>query len=143
MRALFALPALALLLIAGCTPTPTGFAASLPGSSWLVDRIVEPDGSVVRGTGETVTFGADGRLSLASCNQCNGGYQVSADGVLTLSEGVACTRRGCPEGAVELEREMQGPLSIARDGEYLVLGGAGTPQIILLPATDVAPVVPN
>lgn len=125
---------LALFLLAGCSVRPTGLAASLPGSVWLVDRIVETDGSVRRGTGETVAFGADGRIALSSCNECSGAYAVSPQGVLTLGAGVACTRRGCADGAVELERTMAGPLAMARDGEYLVLSASGgTPQVILLP----------
>ena len=133
---------LALFLLAGCSVRPTGLAASLPGSVWLVDRIVETDGSVRRGTGETIAFGADGRIALSSCNECSGAYAVSPQGVLTLGAGVACTRRGCPDGAVELERTMAGPLTMARDGEYLVLSAAaGTPQVILLPDALAAPTV--
>ena len=134
---------LALALLAGCGVRPTGLAATLPGSTWLVDRIVGADGSVRRGTGETVSFGADGRISLASCNQCGGSYSVSAAGVLTLGEGLACTRRGCPEGATELERDVVGPLQMSRDGEYLVLTGTTTEtQILLLPETAPAEATP-
>ncbi len=129
---------LAVLLLSGCGVRPTGLASTLPGSTWLLDRIVGADGSVRRGTGETVAFGADGRISLASCNLCGGGYTVSSSGVLTLGAGLACTRRGCPDGAIELERDLTGPLQMSRDGEYLVLSAAGgTPQILLLPETPV------
>ncbi len=135
---------LALVLLAGCGVRPTGTASSLPGTTWLVDRIVEPDGSVRRGTGETVAFGADGRVALSSCNLCGGPYRVSGDGVLTIDPALACTRRGCPDGATELEREMAGPLRMTRDGEYLVLSAPdGGRQILLLPDADVQAVPPS
>lgn len=132
--ALFVLAVVSLPVLAGCGVRPAGEASRLPGTTWLVDRIVEPDGSVRRGTGETVGFGADGRIALSSCNLCSGPYEVSRAGVLTLAPALACTRRGCAEGATELEREIVGPLQVRRDGEYLVLdGGAGGRQILLLP----------
>ena len=129
---------LSAVLLGGCGVRPTGLASTLPGSTWLVDRIVGADGSVRRGTGETVAFGADGRISLASCNLCGGAYTVSSSGVLSVGPGLACTRRGCPEGAIELERDLTGALQMSRDGEYLVLSAAGgAPQILLLPETPV------
>ena len=125
--------------LAGCGARPAGEASGLPGTTWLVDRIVEPDGSVRRGTGETVSFGADGRIALSSCNECSGPYGVSRAGVLTLDPALVCTRRGCAEGATELEREVVGPLQVRRDGEYLVLdGGADGRQILLLPDPEAA-----
>ena len=134
----------ALVLLAGCGVRPSGTASNLPGTRWLVDRIVEPDGSVRRGTGETVTFGADGRVALSSCNLCGGPYHVSSGGVLTLDPALACTRRGCPEGATELEREMVGALRMSRDGEYLVLSAVeGGRQILLLPDADVQAPAPS
>ena len=135
----------ALVLLAGCSVRPTsGPASTLPGTRWLVDRIVEPDGSVRRGTGETVAFGTDGRASLSSCNICNGPYAVTSAGVLTLAPSLACTRRGCPEGATELEREMVGALRISRDGEYLVLSAVeGSRQILLLPDEAVPAAAPS
>ncbi len=136
--ALFALVLFAAGGAGGCSVPPSGAASMLPGTTWLVDRIVEPDGSVRRGTGETVAFGADGRVSLSSCNVCTGTYAVTSAGVLTFAPGLACTRRGCPAGVTELEREMVGPLRASRDGEYLVLAAAeGGRQILLLP--DAAP----
>lgn len=136
---------LSVVLLAGCGVRPAGLAASLPGSTWLVDRIVGPDGSVRRGTGETVSFGSDGRISLSSCNVCNGPYTLSAAGVLTLGAPLACTRRTCRSGMTELESDVQDPLQVSRDGEYLVLSGAaGETQILLLPETATAPAVaPN
>ena len=123
----------ALLLLAGCGARPTGEVSTLPGTTWLVDRIVETDGSVRRGTGETVAFGADGRIALSSCNVCNGPYAFRG-GVLTVAETLACSRRACAEGVTELEREMVGPFDVRRDGEYLVLdGGADGRKILLLP----------
>ena len=131
---------LSAVLLGGCGVRPTGLASTLPGSTWLVDRIVGADGSVRRGTGETVAFGADGRISLASCNLCGGAYTVSSSGVLSVGPGLACTRRGCPEGATELEREITGALRTSRDGEYLVLTAVeGGRQVILLPDAAVQP----
>jgi len=130
----------ALVLLAGCGVRPAGLAADLSGSTWLVDRIVRSDGSVRRGTGETVSFGADGRILLSSCNECNGPYSVSAAGVLTVGEGLACTRRTCRSGVTELEGDVQGALQVSRDGEYLVLTGTTTEtQILLLPAESTTP----
>ena len=87
-----------------------------------------------------VRLDADGRIALSSCNECSGPYAVSRAGVLTLDPALVCTRRGCAEGATELEREVVGPLQVRRDGEYLVLdGGAGGRQILLLPDPE-APV---
>ena len=135
---------LALALLAGCGTRPTGLAAALPGSTWLVDRIVESDGSVLRGTGETVSFGADGQISLASCNRCGGSYSVSAAGVLTLGEDLTCTQRSCDSYLTELQGYIQGSLQMSRDGEYLVLTGTTTErQIILLPETAPAETAPT
>ncbi len=141
--ALFALVLLAAEGLAGCSASPPASVSALPGTTWLVDRIVEPDGSVRRGTGETVSFGADGRVSLTSCNVCSGSYSVTSAGMLTLAPNLACSLRACPAGVTELEREMVGPLRASRDGEYLVLAAADR-QILLLPdaVPDVQPDAP-
>ena len=139
LSVLLALTALAGAAFAGCSPRPPAATDALPGTTWLVDRIVEPDGSVRRGTGETVAFGADRRVSLRSCNVCNGPYSLSG-GVLTLSPDLACTRRACAPGTTELDAELVGPLAVRRDGEYLVLdGGADGRKVLLLPDNPVQP----
>ena len=133
MRLLLAL-ALPLALF-GCSGPPTGLAADLPGSTWTVERVVTGDGEILRGEGQ-VTFGATGSLSVSSCNVCNGTYAVRGD-ALEVREPLACTRRGCPPDALELEQFFAGSLTMRRDGLYLVVEpdplGDG-PQVLLLPA---------
>ena len=131
--ALTAIPTLA----AGCGGPPTGMAADLPGSSWTLERIVQDDGTVVRGDGDQVTFGPDGSLAVASCNQCSGRYSVRED-VLTVSAPLACTKRACAPGAVELERYLGETATLRRDGAYLVIEpvDGGGQQILLVPAGE-------
>ncbi len=128
-----------LVLAAGCggrTPT-TGLAAEIPGTTWSLERVVLPDGGVLRGDADRVTFAADGSVNVSSCNTCNGRYRLRGERLEI--EPLACTRRACPTGDVELERYLSGPLTLRRDGAYLVLdamGEAGTagPQVLLVPA---------
>jgi hypothetical protein len=110
-----------LLLVAGCGGAPpSGPGAALLGSSWTVERIVYPSGEVIRGGGETIAFGADGSLSLSSCNTCQGRFRTDGQ-TLTIREPLACTRRACQPGQIELERFVGGVQSVERDGAYLVL----------------------
>lgn len=134
----FVLLAALSVAIAACGGAPpTGLAAELPGSTWTLERVVLPDdGGVLRGDGERVSFAADGSLTVSSCNACSGTYRVRRG---QLEPGpLACTRRGCPADAVELERFFSGPLAMRRDGAYLVLDAitddADGAQILLVPA---------
>lgn len=124
-------------LAVGCAGTPpTGLAASLPGTTWTVERVVGADGSVLRSENAEVTFGADGDLRLSSCNQCGGSYRIEDD-VLQIEEALACTRRACLPGQLELERYVTGPLALQRDGAYLVMeptGEAAGAQVLLVPS---------
>ena len=122
-------------LSVGCGGPPTGLAAEVPGSSWTLERVVLADGAVVRGDGARVTFAPDGALSLSSCNECNGRYSVRED-VLTVGAPLACTKRACPAGAVELERYFGGVSALRRDGAYLVVepADAAVGQVLLVPA---------
>ena len=115
------LSALFLSIAAGCsTPPPlAGMEASLPGSSWTLERVVRADGTVQRGDGDRVTFAADGELVLSSCNACNGRYGLTGD-VLAIEEPLACTRRACAPGAVELERVLGTSATLRREGVYLI-----------------------
>ena len=136
MRTLSALALLA--LAAGCGPSApivTGLASELPGSSWTLERVVLADGGVLRGDGARVTFAADGALSISSCNECGGRFTM-ADSVLSVAEPVACTRRACTNGQVELERYLMGESVVRRDGVYLVVEPAAGPaeQVLLVPA---------
>ena len=138
MRFVVLLTCLVLTACGGSAPT-TGLAAELPGTTWTLERVVLPEGGVLRGDGDRVTFAADGSLSVQSCNNCNGQYRVR-DGRLEI-EALACTRRGCPPGDVELERYLSGALTLRRDGAYLILdavdeSGADGPQVLLLPAGE-------
>lgn len=137
MRAV--LPFLVLLVTAaGCSRAPaTGLAADLPGSTWTLERVVLADGSVLRDAGNEVTFGPDGDLTLSSCNTCTGRFRLRGD-ELRIEEVLACTERGCPAGAVELERYLAGRHALRMDGQYLVAEpleeAAEAEQILLLPA---------
>ena len=139
MRALA--PALALFLaLAGCAGGGNAATGAIPGSAWVVERIVQADGAVVRGSGASVQFGRDGSVFVEACNACNGRFRVRG-GTLRVDEALACTRRACaPGGAPEVGPLLGGDHSIARDGQYLVLtqavgDGAAAQQILLLPAT--------
>lgn len=128
-----ALAVLCIVLLAGCaTPTPD----LLSGSTWTLDRLVASDGTVQRGAGERVTFGAGGALSLVSCNSCGGTYRLR-EGVLTVAPALTCTLRACEAGTVELERYLTAPLRVRRDGAYLVLDpvdpASPVPQLVLAP----------
>lgn len=137
MRAL----ALAALLVAtGCATTAP--ASEYAGTVWTLDRIVTADGAVRRGSGEErLTFGADGALSVASCNQCNGRYEIDGP-TLIVDEALGCTRRGCPDGAIELERYTTGALSMRREGTFLIIEAAGvggvSAQLLFTPEAPVA-----
>ena len=113
--------ALVLSIAAGCSspPVPVGMEASLPGSSWTLERVVRADGSVERGSGDQITFASDGGLVLSSCNACTGSYVVTGD-VLTVGEPLGCTKRACAPGAVELERVLGSSATLRREGVYLV-----------------------
>lgn len=129
-----ALSALALVALStGCSRAPTGLAAEVPGSSWTLERVVDADGTVLRGDGDRVTFAPDGALTLASCNACSGRYSVRED-VLTVEGPLACTARACAPGAVELERYLGGASALRRDGAYLVAESAGGAHVLLVPA---------
>ncbi len=124
-----------LCTLAGCGPSaPVGLAADVPGTTWSLERIVAADGAVQRGMGEQVSFGPQGSLSVASCNQCSGRYSVR-DSVLTVPGALACTRRACPTGTVELEAYLSGRSVLRRDGSYLVVRpDSSREQILFVPA---------
>lgn len=128
-------------VLAGCGGSaPSGPGSDLPGSSWSVERIVYASGEVVRGEGETIAFGADGSVSMASCNTCQGRYRAR-QGTLTVDEPLRCTRKACRPGEIQIERFLSGPQTIERDGPFLVLTAQPTeerpsaepPSVLLLP----------
>jgi heat shock protein HslJ len=141
VRPLFSAFAAGLALAACAGSPPTGFEADLPGTTWTVERVVDADGVVQRTDGGSVTFAADGALTLSSCNTCGGRYAVRGD-ELRVEAPLACTRRACLPGALELERYFAGPLELRREGAYLIAGPVGEvegPQVHLVPAGDDAP----
>ena len=125
------------LLLAGCGgAATTDGASSIPGSSWVLERIVDDRGNITRGGGQTVQFGRDGSVHTFSCNGCNGRYRLRGD-MLEVDEVLACTRRACPTTEIQLERLLSGSHTAVRDGQYLVLTpveGGETAQILFLPA---------
>ena len=134
MRLLLALAAVS--FVAACaSPPPVGMAAEVPGTTWSVERIVQADGGVIRGSEtDQVSFGPEGSLSLSSCNLCSGRYAL-ADSVLTVPPGLACTRRACAPDGLELERHLEGTSVLRRDGAYLVIEPDSLDeQILLVPA---------
>ena len=134
MRLAF-LPLTLLTVFAACQPPPpVGVAADVPGTTWSLERIVLADGEVRRGQGEQVSFGPEGSLSVSSCNQCSGRYDLR-DSVLTITPALACTRRACLPGALELERHLVGTSVLRRDGSYLVVEPDSlAEQILFVPA---------
>ena len=126
---------LALLTLAACQPTaPVGVASDVPGTTWSLERLVLDGGEVRRGQGEQVSFGPEGSLSIASCNLCSGRYAVD-DSVLTIDGPLACTRRACQPGTVELESHLEGTSTLRRDGAYLIVEPDSlAEQILFVPA---------
>ena len=109
----------------------------MPGSSWTLERVVLEGGGVERGDGrQQITFGDDGSIAVSSCNQCSGRYRIEDD-ALSVSDGLACTRRACPDGIIELERYLDGPTQISRDGDFLVLQPDSSDTQILFVRADV------
>lgn len=129
--------------LAGALSSCAGLGApppqTLAGTTWSLERVMLGSGETLRGDGQRMTFGADGRISLSSCNQCSGPYR-EREGTLTLAPTMACTLRGCPPEAIELERYVTGTLTFRRDGDYLIMTPAesdfvvaGT-ELLFLPA---------
>lgn len=107
MRSLVPLSLLALVVLAGCARLPEDRPSDLPlaGTRWLLDGLTLPDGDERGGEGATLEFGVDGRVSVQSCNVCNGIWSTTGD---TLRLGpLGCTRRACP-GQLEVERYLSG-----------------------------------
>lgn len=129
-----------LLVLAGCSSSSSREETTLlTGSSWTVERIVYPDGEIVRGDGETIAFGADGSVSVSSCNTCTGRFQSHRGGITVDAN--RCTRMACPSDTIQLERFVNGEQDVERDGPYLILTARPTedemeaaPQVLLLPS---------
>lgn len=136
MRSLIALVVISSSVIGCASSPPTGFAADLPGTTWTVERVVDVDGRILRTDSAEVTFEADGDLALSSCNLCSGSYAVR-EAELRIDEPLACTRRACLVDSIELERYFAGPLTLRRDGVYLIVepgGGIEGAQVHLVPS---------
>lgn len=111
---------LLLVLVAGCAGTPPA-VADLAGTTWTVERIVMSDAEVRRGDGESITFGADGMVSVSSCNQCSGRARAQGSAIV-IDPAMACTKMACGPGVLELERLVAGR-ELRRDGLYLIADG--------------------
>lgn len=128
---------LVLLTAAGCSSPPTGLSAELPGTSWTLERVVHQDGRVERGSGERITFAPDGNVLIVSCNTCNGSYRMRGN-ELSVRSPLACTRRACAPGTIELETFFEESVALQRDGAYLIAEGEapGAAQLLFLPVSE-------
>jgi heat shock protein HslJ len=123
-------------IFGGCAGAASGLGSSLPGTTWVIERIVYADGNVDRGSGESITFGMDGTISVSSCNVCNAEYRISRES-LRIAQPMACTRGACQPGRPEVETFLTDARKMHMEGEYLVIepaeGSAPGPQLLLLP----------
>lgn len=126
----------ALVSLAACSTPPTGVAADVMGTSWTVERIITPDG-VLRQEAQ-ISFGDEGSVAMSSCNQCSGRYRMRDD-VFTSDGGLACTKRACTSGQLELERYFTGPVSLRQEGTYLVAEPQDLPDVAIYLARSNVP----
>ncbi|WP_412067417.1 META domain-containing protein [Rubrivirga sp. IMCC43871] len=136
MRLALLLAVLGTAALAACSPSaPVGIAAEVPGTTWSLERIVTADGDVVRAEPAEISFGPEGSLAIQSCNACSGRY-AAQDSVLTIDGPLACTKKACPAGALELERHVMGASVMRREGLYLTVLPADSTvdQLLFVPA---------
>jgi heat shock protein HslJ len=133
--ATFALAAVTLLALAGCTGLGGSTGDPLDGTSW---RLVTLGGAaLVPGTEITATF-ADGEVSGKSCNTYGGEYQVSGE-KLTITR-VFMTEMACldPQGIMEQETAYLELLTGAQGFEIsagrLSIQGTGGEELVFAPA---------
>jgi heat shock protein HslJ len=118
-----------LLLVVGCNGGSGGPAGALVGR-WQLDSFQRSDGQPVAvPTPErfTVTFEADGRLSIrADCNTCAGTYRVDRSS-LTFGPQLACTQAACPSAPFDREyvTALAGATSFLVVGNDLTIISAG------------------
>ncbi|WP_412062926.1 META domain-containing protein [Rubrivirga sp. IMCC45206] len=136
MRRPLLLAAFGIAALAACSPpVPVGVAAEVPGTTWSLERIVTADGEIARAEPAEISFGPQGSLAIQSCNACSGRYAAS-DSLLTIEGPLACTKKACPAGALELERHVMGTSVMRRDGLYLTVLPADSTvaQLLFVPA---------
>ena len=107
--------------------------ASLVGTRWVVDTIIQGDGASTppQGAVGSILFGSDGSLAASlGCNTGSAKFTVSGD-TITIGA-MATTRMACLGEAAELEKHMlavlAGAVQFAIDGDALTLtaeSGAG------------------
>lgn len=114
---------LAAFAVGGCR-TVDAPVVPLAGTTWRLayitatgdDYVIEDD-SVPP---DVLTFDAEGRgVHVTTCNQCAGLYVVG-DRTLEITR-LACTRRACPDGRLELDRYLAGRSRWRLEGDRLVL----------------------
>lgn len=121
MRLALLLAALGTAALSACSPAaPVGIASEVPGTTWSLERIVTADGEVVRAEPAEISFGPEGSLSVQSCNACSGRY-AARDSLLTIDGPLACTKKACPNGTLQLERHVMGTSVMRREGLYLTI----------------------
>jgi len=96
-------------------PVPAEAADRLAGSEWGMTGKDKP----------FVQFGSEGKLAgNAGCNNFFGGYEISADGSITIGP-LGSTKMACPEPEMAQEFEflsmLQGVKRFERDGRKLAL----------------------
>lgn len=111
----------AALLIAACrtaAPPPNPLA----GTAWELRTLVQGSDSLTAAGGlpaDQVRFQPDSGVRIRSCNTCTGTYRFSDRHVVT--ERLACTRRACPAGRLELDRYVAGRAAYRLRGDWLIL----------------------
>jgi len=112
------------LLIAGLAlgscRTATPPIAPLVGTSWTLESVIDAGIPVSDVPLDELVFDAEGRgVRVSTCNVCNGLYVVG-DRTLEVSQ-LACTRRACEPGRLELDRYVSGRSRWAIESGRLIL----------------------
>jgi heat shock protein HslJ len=117
---LLSLVLLAAALASGCRTLPQPSERVV--GTWALRAFVEGTDSLSTADGlpnDLLRFEPDGGIRTRSCNVCSGNYVVSDRHV--VARNLACTRRACEVGRLELDRYVAGRAAYRRSGDLLVL----------------------
>jgi heat shock protein HslJ len=90
--------------------------------TWALRALAQGGDSLSTADGlpaDLLRFEADSGVRTRSCNACSGNYVVSDNHVVLRN--LACTRRACEVGRLELDRYVAGRAAYRRTGDLLVL----------------------